>query len=1098
MKQSFKIGLIMAVALAVHCALATSYYVSAVGADGNSGTSPGAPWLTISKVNGTSFSAGDVVSFRGGDTFAGTLIPPTGGVSGRPIVFTSYGTGRAVINGGNAGGCSVGVSYVSVTNLNFVGSGRKNGNTNQGIYISAPNVLVDHIEVQGFEHSGVYPYNADYVTLTYIYAHDNGFAGICADGSSYRVGLYVGHCTADNNPGDPTVKNNHSGNGILIGNQRGALVEYCEASTNGWAMPWNGNGPCGIWCYACDQVTFQYCIAHDNKSSSSSDGDGFDLDGGTTGSTIQYCLSYNNQGCGYGAFEYSGATAWSNNVYRYCISVNDGSKNLHSVMAFWSGGGTFVNAQVYNNTFYNNLPGGVDLNFFNSCPGSLFCNNIFVANNPVFNTSGSGMSYEGNCYWQLNGGFSLDGSGSLSAWAAGKGRETVSNVLVGINANPRLVDPTALVTLTDPTQLATLAAFRLNTNSPCINAGLNLHSLYGINPGSNDFFGTPIPQGGAYDMGACELKAGTFTAGAGTGGTINPAGGVATAEVSGWDVKSDTWVATDGLGRSLPGYEQCGPPRPDRFVFMLYESWFSDFEGANRYGPYNIEEILKQNSTHPQWGHLTGFHYWTEPLFGCYLSDDRYVIRRHAQMFVAAGVDVMVMDESNDHVHKDEDAVILDTLKRMRAQGNPTPRVVFFVHTNAARHAREIYESFYQNDLNSDLWFRWEGKPLILSTPAGASPEMLANLTFRDAWGLEPINKPDTWSIMSLYPQPFGWHENGVPEEMPVAPCQQETYVTLPTAHGRSYHHGAEPPPEGRDYTGRNFSEQWERALKVGPKIVHVQSFNEWMGQRFRLKDGNVLINNDTEGLNAFVDTYSEEFSRDIEPAKGNHRDLYYYQLAGYVRRFKGVRAPEPPSEPKTIPLDGAFNDWKDVAPEYRNFIGDTDQRDHLGWGFSSPGVRTHYVNRTGRNNFVRMKVARDDGYLYFYAETRDPLTPWSDPNWMLLFLDVDASHATGWEGYDYLVNCPVRSPTRTTLKQWAGGGWREVCELDYRALGNRLVVRIPRAAIGLAGKPVSLDFHWADNIQRIDDINEFSINGDSAPYMGFNYRYCVPGPGIQ
>ena len=36
----------------------------------------------------------------------------------------------------------------------------------------------------------------------------------------------------------------------------------------------------------------------------------------------------------------------------------------------------------------------------------------------------------------------------------------------------------------------------------------------------------------------------------------------------------------------------------------------------------------------------------------------------------------------------------------------------------------------------------------------------------------------------------------------------------------------------------------------------------------------------------------------------------------------------------------------------------------------------------------------------------------------------------------------------------------------------------------------VSFDFHWADNIQKSDDIIEFSISGDSAPNRRFNYSF--------
>ena len=38
-----------------------------------------------------------------------------------------------------------------------------------------------------------------------------------------------------------------------------------------------------------------------------------------------------------------------------------------------------------------------------------------------------------------------------------------------------------------------------------IDAGLDLRSLFGIDPGKRDFFGNPIPQGKGYDIGAHEI-----------------------------------------------------------------------------------------------------------------------------------------------------------------------------------------------------------------------------------------------------------------------------------------------------------------------------------------------------------------------------------------------------------------------------------------------------------------------------------------------------------------------------------------------------------------------------------------------------------------
>ena len=72
-----------------------TYYVSPSGSDANPGTAS-APWQTVSRVNRASLQPGDSVLFQGGQIFSGTaLMPPTSGTAQAPIVFGSYGTGRA-------------------------------------------------------------------------------------------------------------------------------------------------------------------------------------------------------------------------------------------------------------------------------------------------------------------------------------------------------------------------------------------------------------------------------------------------------------------------------------------------------------------------------------------------------------------------------------------------------------------------------------------------------------------------------------------------------------------------------------------------------------------------------------------------------------------------------------------------------------------------------------------------------------------------------------------------------------------------------------------------------------------------------------------
>jgi len=45
---------------------------------------------------------------------------------------------------------------------------------------------------------------------------------------------------------------------------------------------------------------------------------------------------------------------------------------------------------------------------------------------------------------------------------------------------------------------------------------------------------------------------------------------------------------------------------------------------------------------------------------------------------------------------------------------------------------------------------------------------------------------------------------------------------------------------------------------------------------------------------------------------------------------------------------------------------------------------------------------------------------------------------------------------------------------------------------VGQTKQTPALDFHWADNVQSLDDISEFGLHGDSAPNRRWNYRYEV------
>jgi hypothetical protein len=178
------------------------------------------------------------------------------------------------------------------------------------------------------------------------------------------------------------------------------------------------------------------------------------------------------------------------------------------------------------------------------------------------------------------------------------------------------------------------------------------------------------------------------------------------------------------------------------------------------------------------------------------------------------------------------------------------------------------------------------------------------------------------------------------------------------------------------------------------------------------------------------------------------------------------------------------------VRPEYRDTIGDTFHRDHHGYG-----AVTRYVNTSGRNDFVQMKVARDANAVTFYARTRERITPCSDPHWMMLFINIDRDSTTGWHGYDFVVNRRIKDTDTSTLEYTRGGwNWQPRSDVKYRVEGNELMLAIPRPALGIASGEARLkfEFKWADNIRNEDSIDAFTLDGDSAPFGRFNYLYTA------
>lgn len=487
---------------------ATFYLDAERGDDANPGTSAERAWRTLDRAGRAALGPGCRLLLAGGQTFHGTLAltKDDGGSPSAPVTIASYGQGRATIDAGAGDGLTLtDCAHVTIHDLDIAGCGRKNGSDGAGVrLLRTHGVTLDRLDVRGFRLGGVVTGGDADTRITHIHAHDNGFAGITTYGGYGDVprsrNLYIADCLADNNPGDPKNLTNHSGNGIVVGGVDGCLIEYCEATNNGWDMPRQGNGPVGIWGWNCDRLTIQHCVSHGNRSPGE-DGGGFDFDGGVTNSVMQYNLSYGNQGTGYLLCQFPGASVWKNNIVRYNISLDDGSKNFQSGIGLWIGGEGISDALVYNNTIVG-LKHAVASR--GDLPGFVYRNNVFVGGGDLLFGPFTKSRLENNLYWRTGeGDFYRDGDlalATMETWARGTGQETVGGERVGRFADPRLAMPGAGDRLpTNPRALAAMRLFYPRPDSPCVGAGTIIRDN-----GGRDFYGRLVPSTRPPALGACE------------------------------------------------------------------------------------------------------------------------------------------------------------------------------------------------------------------------------------------------------------------------------------------------------------------------------------------------------------------------------------------------------------------------------------------------------------------------------------------------------------------------------------------------------------------------------------------------------------------
>ena len=518
----------------------------------------------------------------------------------------------------------------------------------------------------------------------------------------------------------------------------------------------------------------------------------------------------------------------------------------------------------------------------------------------------------------------------------------------------------------------------------------------------------------------------------------------------------------------------------------------------------NMDLTGKDKITLDEWTAAGGgpkgqFHWWGQPLYGYYDMADEWVVSRHMQLLGEAGVDFIVIDQTNGVL--DGYVKRINTVFRaaydLYTQGVRVPKICFMGYDDGPDTLNKLYyQVYYKHPEWAELYYHWNGheKPVIFDNIEAYSKTAAYQINKKEKLASYDPAVPEFFEIRDLafpHETKFGYKGSSllyldfrpVPEPVRDRNDGGYSFVNVSVAEICSTNQSTanvlrETPDRSRSWDGEknlewhgqpdawrygiNFARQWEAAIAADPDMVFVTGWNEWIAQLQGGATGSASV--------ALIDNMDINNSRDIEPMAGGYGDNYYLQLCDFITRFKYGAVELTPAGSATVDITRA-DSW--------NQPGVVTLTDPVGDGAARSCQQANvpsvvYTAEGADNDITAIRTAADDTASYFCVETADGIRdPLKDGNLVLI---IRAG------GFLYAVNRTGGTETAMTVEKYADGAWTIIGEAPAVIDGKRLSLSVPASLIPNDG---TLSVKWADGITDPADRMSYYTCADSAPFGG-------------